>query len=507
MSIKTYLFLLIGALIALLTASQLFLVDYLQKQFAQQVDSKARVISERVIKLAAEQVADEAFVFNTESAGTATSKAGTDNAQAYKYVIRHEKSASAVDPELTDENIDFIVVKPDLEELDGETIIELDVDTLREKAGANGQDKTIQIVSNQEVKTLLLDELKTITDRLHEQPNQQVKEFHTIDHNTSGVTHIATNTQSFSFSSDKNSSLIRQIIYVLILSSLAALLFAYWLSHKFSKPLKALSEGFTHIATGDYKHQVEEQGVSEIRQTIQHFNDTQGKLEQLSITEQQYQQTKQLAELGEVSKGLAHALRNPIHTIGLALENLKALPQSEQQSVIETIEQKIQHIDSTIKAMLQLTTQQLQEPTSVPIAAVVQDIILEYKATDTRALKINLDDKDSVNLLANESELRAILHTVIINACEASDMEQGIDVRISRGDNSKVVIEVEDQGSGIAADIEQHLFKPHTSNKPEGAGMGLYIAQRLISSYYHGDITLANSQSGCLVTITLFPRG
>ncbi|TKB45815.1 sensor histidine kinase [Thalassotalea mangrovi] len=499
MSIRTYLFLLIGALIALLTSSQLFLVDYLQKQFAQQVDSKARVISEKVIKLAAEQVADETFEFKTEAGDT----------KSYKYVIRDQArhldgKDSHVNNNTNDIN-EFIVVKPESADniSSGDSIVEVDIEKLPGVPGAN----TLKIVSNQEVKTLLLDELKTITERLHQQPDIEYQELHSIDWTDSGIAHVATSTRGFSFSRDNNNSLVKQIIYALIFSSLAALIFAYWLSHKFSKPLKALSKGFSQIATGDYCHQVEEQGVFELRQTIRHFNDTQAKLEQLSINEQHYQQNKQLAELGEVSKGLAHALRNPIHTIGLALEQLKASNAQEREAVTLTIENKIRHINRTINAMLQLTSQQLQDPDTVPVGAVVQDIILEYKAADTKNLKIKLQDKESLTLLANESELRAILHTVIINACDASEAKQTIDVRILPADDSQVIIEVEDQGGGMEKNIEKDLFKPHTTDKAEGAGMGLYIAQRLVKLHYQGDLTLENTECGCRATITLFPRG
>ena len=61
-----------------------------------------------------------------------------------------------------------------------------------------------------------------------------------------------------------------------------------------------------------------------------------------------------------------------------------------------------------------------------------------------------------------------------------------------------------DQGKGIDPQIKSQLFKPHITNKPEGAGMGLYIAKRISNLHYHGDISLTdNSPQGCIATLTL----
>lgn len=83
-----------------------------------------------------------------------------------------------------------------------------------------------------------------------------------------------------------------------------------------------------------------------------------------------------------------------------------------------------------------------------------------------------------------ESEIRSILHTMIINSCESNSNRAHPDKQLT--------IEVFDQGKGLESKIENSLFQPHISTKPEGAGMGLYIAKRIISLHYNGNIFLKN---------------
>ena len=61
---------------------------------------------------------------------------------------------------------------------------------------------------------------------------------------------------------------------------------------------------------------------------------------------------------------------------------------------------------------------------------------------------------------------------------------------------------IADQGPGLEPAIAERLFSPHCSSKAEGAGMGLYIAQRLLNRYYQGSVSLQNQPAGgCLACI------
>ncbi|WNC70226.1 ATP-binding protein [Thalassotalea nanhaiensis] len=448
------------------------------KNFNEEVNLQAKHMSQRVIAMAAERIE---VVVEDE---------GNSQENLHRNIkIIHQNSSS--DTELHNDE---------------------DVHIIRE---VNKEDEKIKFITKAEIQSSSFDSVDD--NNVENQPHQVskavvLKEFNEIvqdlhRENSNKATHVKHLNKDFVFNfSDSNTkitSLMEEILLMIIVSAALALCFAYWLSHQFNKPLQALSLGFKKLASGDYHHHVGEQGVTEIRETIQHFNATKEKLEEFSKAEKKHQQIQQLAELGEVSQGLAHALRNPIHTIGLAIEQLndESITAKTRTELISAVTAKIKHMNKTISALLQLTTAGLTRDQQVPIHAVIQDIILEYKASDDKQLNISCEGDENLIIKGSESEIRSILHTLIINACEASTLNGTVNISTTAVNNAVKVI-VEDNGGGVEENIKEDLFKPHVTNKAEGSGMGLYIANRLINLNYNGKIKLTNSKTGCLASAT-----
>jgi signal transduction histidine kinase len=290
-----------------------------------------------------------------------------------------------------------------------------------------------------------------------------------------------------------------QIMAFIVIAVLAFFL-ASWLGYRFIAPLQLLVQGFRRLAAGEHKVQLVSQfRLKEYRYVLEQFNQTSLQLDQLAEHREQLQQQQQLVELGEISRGLVHALRNPIHTMALALEQL---PQAsaEQQQLQKLVEHKMQHINRTLTALLTLSCEGVDRSQAVNLNILLHDIALEFSAQPVR---LNLTLPEQLKLHGAEAELRSIFHAVISNAVEAS--AAGSEVQISlRSLQNSVLLEVVDQGSGLDPAIAEQLFQPHISNKAEGAGMGLYLCQRLLHRYYQGKVTLENTvEGGCIARIEL----
>lgn len=485
MSLRSYLFALIGSLIILLTIIQLFLVYWIEQNLNQEVNVQARNLSAQVFELAFDEL-----------------NQNTDNVKKVKFISEN----------ITVDDITLIT----------EDAIGNRKKTFNKKVNEIvNQDKILKeneekyIEKNSEIENLHIvkREIKTIVDRIYRKKDALASDIVTQEHKV--IIHSPESlhhqwVQGLSPQS-KTKELLQNIQWVLILCGITALFAAYWLSAQFNKPLALLTAGFKRLAKGDYQHHVDEQGIQEIRITIQHFNDMVKRLDHLTQTEQQHNEIKHLAELGEVSRGLAHSLRNPIHTIGLSIEQLNDTDLSPEYrtKLIKTIQNKIIHIDKNIKALLELTTSGLSRDDNIPILAVIQDIMLEYKSCHGQPQKFEVDILPELSIIGAESEIRSILHTLIINACEsnsdsASPEKNNVVIIKAKKVGKQLTIIVIDQGAGLDKKIGKRLFHPHISTKAEGAGMGLYIAKRIISLHYNGDIHLENQctdngeTTGCL---------
>jgi len=186
-----------------------------------------------------------------------------------------------------------------------------------------------------------------------------------------------------------------------------------------------------------------------------------------------------------MSRGLVHALRNPIHTMALALEQLSGSDPALQQ----LIEQKMQHINRTLSTLLTLSCQGVDRSTPVALKAVLQDLCLEFSAQQLQL------DAPALCCHGAEAELRFILHVLVSNAVEASPQPGTVCLKLWQAPDG-IYFQVTDQGPGLSPTVAASLFQPHISSKAEGAGMGLYLAQRLLQMYYQGDIQLQNRPEG-----------
>ncbi|WP_206483317.1 HAMP domain-containing sensor histidine kinase [Thalassotalea sp. G2M2-11] len=499
MSLRRYLFSLVGTLIILFTLMQLALLYWLEQNVQADVMTNVKRINETALDLALDKV----FIHQDEQVLIKNGVVDTAKSQ----LSQTEQPPSAAQ---TDTNIEVLAFKTPIN-TGQQTIIEIEASSHAQvnDSAEHPEDKHNAKTTPHISKRVLRKEFKQQIEKIltHQLPNVPKNANSTIVVKDGEIKQHWI-TEFPIVAPDKTSRLIQSMQYSLILGAVVALFFAYWLSVQFNRPLKALANGFKQLAKGNYQHQVNVIGVQEIRTTITQFNQMTKRLDQLSKAEQHHQEIAHLAELGEVSRGLAHALRNPMHTIGLAIEQLqdKDIAPAQKTKLLTTIQHKITNIEKSIKALLTLTSSGIDRTDIIPLRAIIQDIILEYKSGQN--LPINFDVHIDSNMIIHgaESEVRSILHTVIINACEASMPNDTVLINADMA-GSKLCVTVVDHGKGIDEKIASQLYQPHVSTKPEGAGMGLYIAKRLVSLHYQGDITLTNnpaeqSDKGCTAKVT-----
>lgn len=459
MSLKHYLFISIALFVLLLAGAQLFLVNYIQQSIGSEVEAKSRTLSKQAVDVLVENLHFTAVeeVQETPSSGVFIEIKKTPN-----QVIELDKKHRFV---MGDESNTITV-------------------------------KRIPEIARRQVKQQLIKDLSDLSIT----PVNSGYAFQ-VGMNSPNIRH-----QQIVQFNERDSAVSQYVnwLSIMILTLCAiGLFFAYWLARHISRPLGDLSQGFVSLEQGQLGTQVESGGVKEVRETLQRFNHMSARLAQLAELEKRYQQQQQLAELGEISRGLAHTLRNPINTIGLAIEQMAQPRISEEQrdSLSVQVRHKINHLDNTIKALLSLTASGIDRNQNVDIDAVISDIIMELSMSNSQ--RIQYSHTQNMTIKGAPSEVRTMLHTLLANACEASEQDQTISV-FCQLDNDCLEVSVVDQGAGLSPEIKDDLFKPHVSSKPEGAGMGLYIAKRISQSYYHGDIRIEDNQpKGCVATLTL----
>ena len=116
--------------------------------------------------------------------------------------------------------------------------------------------------------------------------------------------------------------------------------------------------------------------------------------------------------------------------------------------------------------------------------------VLASKAK-TKGAAITLEVEPGLpRVRANGGELNQVWLNLIDNALDAIPEFGSVDIGV-RAELDRVVVRIVDNGPGIPADIQAHVFDAFFTTKPpgQGTGLGLDITRRLVRQY-HGDISV-----------------
>ncbi len=306
---------------------------------------------------------------------------------------------------------------------------------------------------------------------------------------------------------------------------------AGFFARRISKPLKDLQTASERVGRGEFGFQVpqDQQFKSiELKETVDAFNQMSQQIKQLQLENERLQKQAQLSELAEITRGLAHTIRNPLNTLNLAVDELSSSKaETDKLELSRIAKHQVQRIDKWVRSLMEImsTDQSLIE--QVNLANLLQTIIDEISINSSSNIQIALTNqhanlsKDCFELKGIVPELKSLLISLISNAMEATESAQrrnknsqlsNITINLSRNDKA-LVITIIDQGVGFSEKVLEKLFTPHNTDKTYGAGMGLYLAHRIATLKYNGDLSVASNTScndqdasGTTVTVTLNNR-
>lgn len=277
---------------------------------------------------------------------------------------------------------------------------------------------------------------------------------------------------------------------VILLVGIAATAFV---AHRLTAPLQSLGRAAVAIGEGRFGAQAQPSGEPRFDAAIEAFNSMSSRLAVLEAEARESQERTHLTELGEIARGIAHSLRNPLHALGLSLAELAAPATDtiQRAALASTCREQIERIDRTLRSFLSLSAANGQPRVPVDLVDVVQDVVMEAAQTAAGRVEIHCELGEArPQVRGIGAELRTALHVLVLNAVEASPAGGTITVRIA-AEGDAVRVTVEDDGPGLQASVRARLFQPHVTTKAQGAGLGLFLAERIARRRYSGSLELA----------------
>jgi signal transduction histidine kinase len=212
-------------------------------------------------------------------------------------------------------------------------------------------------------------------------------------------------------------------------------------------------------------------------------------VERETILEQQ----QKFAHFEKLTAVLAHEIKQPLSAINVWVwtlqKNLSEGTAEHKGAVV--IRNELNRVDQIVKDFLKLTQPVDPKFVSMKVEALLQEVAdLLRPKLERSSIKLKLDSTTDRPFQGDPQQLKQVVMNLVQNAAESIGENGQITLRSRRdrlvlnGEKTDaVVIEVEDNGPGIPADVQERLFDPFFSTKENGTGLGLAIAAKIVDKH------------------------
>ena len=211
------------------------------------------------------------------------------------------------------------------------------------------------------------------------------------------------------------------------------------------------------------------------------------------------------ASTGALSASIAHELNQPLGASSLNIQFLqKKLSEGEispvlEKEILDTLLADNQRAANIIRSLRSIFSEEKVVATKVDVGELLQTVLNIAKAEIT-AQKIQIILQLESGLIANvtSGEIQQVLLNLINNAIQvlaaSSRSDRVLSIEGCHVDGS-IQISIADNGAGVSAEVQEHLFELLSSTKKSGMGLGLWLCKHIITRH-GGTIWYESSPQG-----------
>lgn len=194
-----------------------------------------------------------------------------------------------------------------------------------------------------------------------------------------------------------------------------------------------------------------------------------------------------------LAKETAHQLGTPLSSLMAWIEVIREDPDMRKKGVADELEKDIQK--------LKVVTERFSSIGSVPslkkenVVALINNVVNYLQPRISSRIKVEVFTlSDNISAMVHAPLFEWVIENLCKNAVDAMGSSGTIAIKILRGNEGKVFIDVSDTGKGIPRSRLGMVFKAGFTTKKRGWGLGLTLAKRIIESYHNGKIFVKSSE-------------
>lgn len=203
-----------------------------------------------------------------------------------------------------------------------------------------------------------------------------------------------------------------------------------------------------------------------------------------------------------LAKETAHQLGTPLSSLMAWVEVIRDDPEMKQKGMVEELEKDIQK--------LRIVTERFSSIGSVP--ALKKENVVHLINNVVNYLRPRVSSKVKMEVFTLSENIFANVHAPLFewvienlskNSVDAMGNTGTIAIKILRGNEGKIFIDISDTGKGIPRSKIDHVFRPGFTTKKRGWGLGLTLAKRIIETYHDGKIFVKSSEENLGTTFRI----
>jgi len=293
-------------------------------------------------------------------------------------------------------------------------------------------------------------------------------------------------------------------VYALII--VLSILVILMVSNYASRPLAILKKHMQEVGIGKANKKIEWQGIEEINALVDEYNRM---IDALAISSNKLAKSERESAWREMAKQVAHEIKNPLTPMKLSVQYMmRTFNNTENQK--ERIESLSNTLIEQIDTLADIASA-FSDFADMPKSIIdIQEINAIIRATtelysDRTNVNIKLNCKEKYWVYIDKNQWIRVFNNLIKNSIQAVNNDGVVNISISLYENNnRLIIEVKDNGKGVAEEMKEMIFSPKFTTKTKGAGLGLAMVRNIVKNS-DGNIKLESSNENGSVFIIDLP--
>jgi signal transduction histidine kinase len=235
--------------------------------------------------------------------------------------------------------------------------------------------------------------------------------------------------------------------------------------------------------------------------------------------ERLHTRAERLEAVAEMSASLAHEIKNPLASIRSAAELLAKVPGADDdtRTLTKLVQRESDRLSRLLSEFLDFARTGVTSVRRLDLAEIARHAAVLVAAHPDKPERVTIREvlpSTPLVVVGDDDLLHRAIFNLLLNAVQASPA--GGEVRLEAAEvaysklpaqaerftRGAIMLQVSDQGKGIADSIKERLFEPFVTTKPGGSGLGLSIVHRAVEAH-HGFILVDSEGKGTKFTVIL----